>query len=64
MKRTLLLTILVISTVEASIEVLKFFPDFRDNRFVVVLRLFEAIALFIQLGFRIADGVLERSCGG
>jgi hypothetical protein len=39
------------STVEASIEVLKFFPDFRDNRFVVVLRLFEAIALFPQSGY-------------
>lgn len=64
LKRTLLLAILVTSTVEASIEVLEFFPDFRDNSFVVVLRLFQTVSLFIQLGFRIADRVLERRCGG
>lgn len=57
------MAILVTPAVEAGVEVLEFFPDFRDNSFVVVLCLFQTVALFIQLGFCIADRVLERRCG-
>jgi hypothetical protein len=47
LQRTLLLSIFIGATVKASIKVVEFFPDLRDDSFVIVLCLLQAVAFFV-----------------